>query len=87
LGGHVSLQEVRANLALKDYPTNNLVFVRGMVDESNLEYLYPRLVSGGVLVVDDYGHYQGSADGVKAHLRASGQSICSTVLITAAGWA
>ena len=24
-----------------------------------LEHLYPRLVKGGVLVVDDYGHYQG----------------------------
>lgn len=25
-----------------------------------LEVLYPRLVSGGVLIIDDYGHWQGS---------------------------
>ncbi|CAN5275996.1 hypothetical protein BH20ACI2_BH20ACI2_01130 [soil metagenome] len=25
-----------------------------------LEHLYPRLVSGGVLIVDDYGHWQGA---------------------------
>lgn len=25
-----------------------------------LEYLYPRLVSGGVLIIDDYGHWQGA---------------------------
>ncbi len=25
-----------------------------------LEYLYPRLVLGGVLIVDDYGHWQGA---------------------------
>jgi O-methyltransferase len=25
-----------------------------------LEHLYPRLVSGGVLVIDDYGHWQGA---------------------------
>jgi hypothetical protein len=25
-----------------------------------LEHLYPRLVAGGVLIVDDYGHFQGA---------------------------
>ena len=25
-----------------------------------LEYLYPRLVSGGILIIDDYGHWQGA---------------------------
>ena len=25
-----------------------------------LEQLYPRLVAGGVLLIDDYGHYRGS---------------------------
>ena len=28
--------------------------------KTELEVLYPRLVSGGVLVVDDYGHWKGS---------------------------
>jgi O-methyltransferase len=98
--GYVSLEEVQANLALTGYPTNNLVFVKGMVEETaryvpsmdklallrldtdwhdstraSLEYLYPRLVSGGVLVVDDYGHYQGQRMAVDAYLKASGESI------------
>lgn len=29
-----------------------------------LEHLYPRLVSGGVLIVDDYGHYAGARQAV-----------------------
>jgi hypothetical protein len=29
-----------------------------------LEHLYPRLVSGGVLVIDDYGHYAGARQAV-----------------------
>jgi hypothetical protein len=98
--GYVSLEEVQANLALTGYPTNNLVFVKGMVEETvchvpsmdklallrldtdwhdstraSLEYLYPRLVSGGVLIVDDYGHYQGQRMAVDAYLKATGESI------------
>jgi O-methyltransferase len=98
--GYVSLEQVQANLALTGYPTNNLVFVKGMVEETvrhvpsmdklallrldtdwhdstraSLEYLYPRLVSGGVLIVDDYGHYQGQRTAVDAYLKATGESI------------
>jgi O-methyltransferase len=98
--GYVSLEEVQANLALTGYPTNNLVFVKGMVEETvrhvpsmdklallrldtdwhdstraSLEYLYPRLVSGGVLIVDDYGHYQGQRMALDAYLKATGESI------------
>lgn len=29
-----------------------------------LEYLYPRLVSGGVLIIDDYGYWQGARQAV-----------------------
>lgn len=29
-----------------------------------LEYLYPRLVPGGVLIIDDYGHWQGCRQAV-----------------------
>lgn len=28
--------------------------------KTELEYLYPRLVRGGVLIIDDYGYFQGS---------------------------
>jgi O-methyltransferase len=33
-----------------------------------LEHLYPRLVVGGVLIVDDYGHYQGARKAVDEYL-------------------
>lgn len=37
-----------------------------------LEYLYPRLVSGGVLLIDDYGWWQGSRDAVDEFLEKTG---------------
>lgn len=36
-----------------------------------LEHLYPRLVSGGVLIIDDYGHWQGSRAAVEEFLAES----------------
>jgi O-methyltransferase len=35
-----------------------------------LEHLYPRLVSGGVLIIDDYGHYAGARQAVDEHFAA-----------------
>ncbi len=35
-----------------------------------LEHLYPRLVSGGVLIIDDYGHWQGARDAVDQYFAA-----------------
>jgi hypothetical protein len=32
-----------------------------------LMHLYPRLVGGGVLIVDDYGHYRGARQAVEEH--------------------
>jgi O-methyltransferase len=37
-----------------------------------LEHLYPRLVSGGVLIIDDYGSWQGSTQATDEFLEASG---------------
>ncbi|GAB2946227.1 hypothetical protein GCM10023080_000850 [Streptomyces pseudoechinosporeus] len=37
-----------------------------------LEYLYPRLVSGGVLLIDDYGWWQGSKCAVDEFLEKTG---------------
>lgn len=34
-----------------------------------LEHLYPRLVSGGVLIIDDYGHWQGCRRAVDEFFR------------------
>jgi len=33
-----------------------------------LEHLYPRLVQGGVLIIDDYGHWQGARRAVDEYL-------------------
>jgi hypothetical protein len=37
-----------------------------------LEHLYPRLAAGGVLIVDDYGHWQGARRAVDEYLAATG---------------
>jgi len=33
-----------------------------------MEHLFPRLVKGGVLIIDDYGHWQGARKGVDEYL-------------------
>ncbi|MGH9274866.1 MAG: TylF/MycF/NovP-related O-methyltransferase, partial [Acidimicrobiales bacterium] len=35
-----------------------------------MEHLYPRLAPGGVLIIDDYGHFQGSKKAVDEYLAA-----------------
>jgi hypothetical protein len=40
-----------------------------------LEQLYPRLVPGGVLLLDDYGHYPGARSAVDDYLAASGEHL------------
>ncbi len=40
-----------------------------------MEQLYPRLVRGGVLVLDDYGHYPGARRAVDEYLAASGEHL------------
>jgi hypothetical protein len=37
-----------------------------------LEHLYPRLQSGGVLIVDDYGHWRGAREAVDEYFGGSG---------------
>jgi len=97
---YVSLEEVQANLALTGYPSDKLVFVKGMVEKTvqnvdakgrlallrldtdwygstaaGLEHLYPRLISGGVLIIDDYGHYKGQRLAVDEYLAARKEPI------------
>jgi hypothetical protein len=38
-----------------------------------LEHLYPRLVPGGVLLLDDYGHYAGARRAVDEYFAARGE--------------
>ena len=46
-----------------------------------LEQLYPRLVQGGVLIIDDYGHWQGSKKATDEYFAVSFE----TYLFPAAG--
>src|SRR6185312_12272685 len=38
-----------------------------------LQHLYPRLVEGGVLIIDDYGHYQGQRQAVDEYFASIGE--------------
>jgi O-methyltransferase len=40
-----------------------------------MAHLYPRLAPGGVLVLDDYGHYAGARRAVDEHLAAAGEHL------------
>ena len=40
-----------------------------------LEHLYPRLVSGGVLILDDYGWWKGAREAVDEWLASTGERL------------
>jgi O-methyltransferase len=40
-----------------------------------LEQLYPRLVDGGVLIIDDYGHYEGARKAVDEYFEEIGETV------------
>ena len=40
-----------------------------------LEHLYPRLEPGGVLIIDDYGHWPGARQAVDEYLAEHGISL------------
>lgn len=37
--------------------------------KDELHYLYPKLINGGILIVDDYGHWQGSKKAVDEYFK------------------
>ncbi len=43
-----------------------------------LEHLYPRLAEGGVLIIDDYGHWAGARRAVDEYLAATGTRLFLT---------
>lgn len=78
----VSIEDVRANMALTGYPMENVCLVKGKVEDTlpgfsepvalarldtdwyesaavELEVLWPCVSRGGILIMDDYGHYLG----------------------------
>ena len=40
-----------------------------------MRHLFPRVADGGVLIVDDYGHWRGSAEAVDEHLAEAGMPL------------
>jgi hypothetical protein len=40
-----------------------------------MEHLYPRLVAGGVLIIDDYGHWEGARRAVDEYFSAAGNPL------------
>lgn len=62
---------------LKDIDINSLSYVRLDTDyyQSTLvemEALYPQLNLGGVLIIDDYGHYDGARNAVEDYFKQAG---------------
>jgi hypothetical protein len=43
-----------------------------------LEHLYPRLSSGGVLLLDDYGYWEGAREAVDEFLAQTGERLLLT---------
>lgn len=91
-----SREEAEANLARTAFPSEQLHFVGGRVEDNiparaperiailrldtdwfdstyhELIHLYPRLEVGGVLIVDDYGHWQGAREAVDRYFTEIG---------------
>jgi len=87
-----ALEEVQRNVDTLKYPSNQVHYVKGMVEKSipqtipqkiallrldtdwyestahELKYLYPLLVPGGVIIIDDYGHWEGARKAVDEYI-------------------
>jgi len=89
----VPLAQVRENLALTGYPSENIVFVKGMVEKTlpnvipdkiailrldtdwyestyhELVHLFPRLSKHGIIIIDDYGFFQGAKEATEKYFK------------------
>ena len=89
---YASLDEVQKNVISTGYPVEQLVFIKGKVEETipatipqniallrldtdwyastyhELQHLYPRLAEGGVLIIDDYGTWEGSRKATEQYI-------------------
>lgn len=86
------LEGVQTTMKATGYPSENLIFVKGPVEETlpktmpgpvallrldtdwysstkhEMEHLFPLLVPGGVLILDDYGYWAGARQAVDEYL-------------------
>lgn len=89
------IEEVKANFENTNYPSNQVFFVKGKVEDTipqtiptqiallrldtdwyestyhELVHLYPILEQKGVLIIDDYGHWEGSRKAVDQYFKES----------------
>ncbi len=90
---YASLRDVQSNLARTDYPSDQIRYVPGPVEQTipyqapaepiallrldtdwygstkhELIHLFPRVQTGGILIIDDYGHWQGARLAVDEYL-------------------
>ena len=78
--GHVHLHPGEVELTLPEQAPERIALLRLDTDwyestRHTLEHLYPRLVAGGVLIVDDYGHYEGARRAVDEYLATTGHPV------------
>ena len=95
----VSLDEVKENMSSTGYPKENIIFVKGMVEDTipntvpnqvallrldtdlyestyhELIHLYPRVSSQGVVIIDDYGHFQGAQEATEEYFKKFSQEV------------
>ena len=89
---YAPLDEVKANFARTQYPTERVHFIAGKIEDTiprrnppqlailrldtdwyestkhELEHLFPLLTAKGILIIDDYGHWQGARKAVDEFL-------------------
>ncbi len=94
-----TLDEVKQNLAIINYPGENIVYVKGKVEDTvnasshnkiallrldtdwyestyhEMQCLYPALEKNGILIIDDYGHWQGAREAVNQYCEENGLNI------------
>jgi hypothetical protein len=90
---YASIEDVQNNLYATGYPRENIIFVKGKVEDTipqtlperlsllrldtdwyestkhELNHLFPLLVKNGILIVDDYGDWQGARKAVDEYLK------------------
>lgn len=94
-----TLDEVKNTMALSHYPTQNIHYIKGKVEDTipqnvpdkiallrldtdwyestkhELVHLFPRLVKGGVLIIDDYGYWKGARKAVDEYIEENNLQI------------
>ena len=95
----IPLDEVRKNMLSTGYPSENIIFVKGMVQDTiprtlpyqiallrldtdlyestyhEFVHLYPKVSPRGVVIVDDYGHFQGAREATDKYFNEVSQNI------------